>query len=153
MCLFRFVSQVLTSPRFTAVPASSAATRTPFQEQILNVRGSFMDEMVVQVILVVQNLRVHRVGVFYQPSRGADQMTGIGGWGPKFCCQRRRKCGGKPMESVVTGEYLSRNVEIFRRKVHVMSVMSQPHRAFIVSDPMPGLFFFGATDLVLAQGS
>eukprot|EP00667_Euglena_gracilis_P001846 EG_transcript_1847 len=46
--------------------SGSAATRTPFQEQILNVRGSFMDEMVVQVILVVQNLRVHRVGVFYQ---------------------------------------------------------------------------------------
>eukprot|EP00667_Euglena_gracilis_P000283 EG_transcript_283 len=46
--------------------SGAAATRVPFQEQILNVRASFTDEMVVQVILLVQQLRVHRIAVFYQ---------------------------------------------------------------------------------------
>eukprot|EP00667_Euglena_gracilis_P011209 EG_transcript_11439 len=44
----------------------AAVTRFPFHEEMVNVRASYTDEMVVQAILLVERLRVHRVACFYQ---------------------------------------------------------------------------------------
>eukprot|EP00667_Euglena_gracilis_P003399 EG_transcript_3406 len=41
-------------------------TRSPFTEQVINLRPSIPDEMVVQAILMVQQLRVHRIACLYQ---------------------------------------------------------------------------------------
>eukprot|EP00667_Euglena_gracilis_P001212 EG_transcript_1212 len=44
----------------------SSVTRFPFNEQSINVRASYADEMVVHAIMMVQQLRVHRIACFYQ---------------------------------------------------------------------------------------
>eukprot|EP00668_Euglena_longa_P010475 GGOE01012682.1.p1 GENE.GGOE01012682.1~~GGOE01012682.1.p1 ORF type:complete len:830 (-),score=223.19 GGOE01012682.1:2147-4300(-) len=41
-------------------------TRFPFHEVEINVRASYTDEMVVQAILMVEKLRVHRIACLYQ---------------------------------------------------------------------------------------
>lgn len=42
-------------------------------EQSINVRASYADEMVVHAIMMVQQLRVHRIACFYQPSSGPPE--------------------------------------------------------------------------------
>eukprot|EP00667_Euglena_gracilis_P002787 EG_transcript_2793 len=55
-----------------------ASTRFPFREQLVNVQASITDNMVVQAILIVQNLRVQRVAVFYQnDSFGQTALVGM----------------------------------------------------------------------------
>eukprot|EP00667_Euglena_gracilis_P000903 EG_transcript_903 len=56
----------------------AAVTRFPFHEEIVNVRASYTDEMVVQAILLVERLRVHRVACFYQNDAfGRTALEGI----------------------------------------------------------------------------
>eukprot|EP00668_Euglena_longa_P010349 GGOE01012531.1.p1 GENE.GGOE01012531.1~~GGOE01012531.1.p1 ORF type:complete len:964 (-),score=265.06 GGOE01012531.1:2455-5010(-) len=53
-------------------------TRFPFHEVEINVRASYTDEMVVQTILLVQKLRVHRIACFYQNnSFGLTALRGL----------------------------------------------------------------------------
>eukprot|EP00667_Euglena_gracilis_P005267 EG_transcript_5300 len=56
----------------------SMATRSPFRESVVNVRASLPDEMVVQAILLVERLRVHRIACLYQnDSLGQSILSAI----------------------------------------------------------------------------
>eukprot|EP00667_Euglena_gracilis_P009620 EG_transcript_9783 len=80
----------------------ASATRSPFNELVVNVRASYADETVVHAMLLVQRLRVHRIACFYQNDAfGLSVLNGI-----------TTALGYVGLQLVATGWYATGSIDI-----------------------------------------
>eukprot|EP00667_Euglena_gracilis_P001620 EG_transcript_1619 len=111
--------------------SGSSSLHTPFQEEFINVRASFNDEVVAQATFLVQNTRVQRIACLYQ-----NDSFGIGGHAALVAA-----LANVGLELVATGTYTLGKTDVEAAVETIVSAPRNPQAVVLLALQAPIIKF------------